>query len=100
MSEFYSAYMKPKTMAPPLQPLFCFEHSTRFSSEREVNPSPAISLAPSMAPVVEKAQHDPHAPWFLTPVTAPFAFQSISSSKFSSERSVASAMDFGLRCAL
>ena len=27
--------------------------------------------APSVEPVVEKAQHDPHWPWSLTPVTAP-----------------------------
>jgi hypothetical protein len=31
---------------------------------------------PSTEPVVEKAQHEPHWPWFLTGVTAPFADQS------------------------
>lgn len=31
---------------------------------------------PSKAPVVEKAQHDPHIPWFFTAVTAPCALQS------------------------
>lgn len=29
-----------------------------------------MALAPSTAPVVEKAQHDPQEPWFLTGVTA------------------------------
>jgi len=32
-------------------------------------------LAPSNEPVVEKAQHDPHCPWFLTGVTAPAVTQ-------------------------
>jgi len=31
---------------------------------------------PSNEPVVENAQHDPHEPWFLTGVTAPFYLQS------------------------
>jgi len=35
-------------------------------------------LNPSRDPVVENAQHDPQLPWFLTPVTAPAAFQSTS----------------------
>jgi hypothetical protein len=30
-------------------------------------------MAPSRAPVAEKAQHEPHWPWFLTGVTAPLA---------------------------
>jgi len=29
-----------------------------------------------MEPVEEKAQHDPHEPWFLTPVTALLSLQS------------------------
>ena len=35
-----------------------------------------MKCAPSMAPVVEKDQQLPHAPWFLTAVTAPLATQS------------------------
>jgi len=31
---------------------------------------------PSNVPVVENDQHDPHWPWFLIGVTAPFALQS------------------------
>jgi len=31
---------------------------------------------PSMAPVVEKAQHEPHEAWFLTGLTAPWVFHS------------------------
>merc|ERR1719414_2118505 len=34
-----------------------------------------LKWAPSMVPVVLKAQHDPHEPWFLTGVTAPLAIQ-------------------------
>ena len=37
-----------------------------------------ILLNPSKAPVVEKAQHDPHSPWSLTSVTAPNTVQSTS----------------------
>jgi len=35
-----------------------------------------MKLNPSNEPVVENAQHDPHAPWFLIGVTAPFYLQS------------------------
>lgn len=35
-----------------------------------------MALIPSMEPVVLKAQQEPHAPWFLTGVTAPSALQS------------------------
>jgi len=35
-----------------------------------------MKFNPSNDPVVEKAQHDPHCPWFFTPVTAPFVLQS------------------------
>ena len=34
---------------------------------------------PSTAPVVEKAQHEPHWPWFLIAVTAPYFYQSFES---------------------
>ena len=36
-----------------------------------------MKYAPSVEPVVEKAQQEPHWPWFLTAVTAPFLVQSI-----------------------
>jgi hypothetical protein len=36
----------------------------------------ARKTAPSVEPVVENAQHEPHWPWSLTGVTAPAAFQS------------------------
>jgi hypothetical protein len=32
----------------------------------------------STAPIAEKAQHDPHIPWFLTEATIPWATQSTS----------------------
>ena len=34
---------------------------------------------PSMAAVAEKAQQDPHYPWLLIWLTAPFSLQSIES---------------------
>ena len=37
-----------------------------------------MKLMPSTAPVVEKAQHEPHWPWFFGGVTAPSSTQSIS----------------------
>jgi len=41
---------------------------------------PAIWNAPSVEPVVEKAQQEPHWPWFFTGVTAPLATQSTEAS--------------------
>merc|ERR1719284_2346476 len=38
-----------------------------------------MNQAPSREPVVEKAQHEPHCPWFFTGVTAPFVVQSTAS---------------------
>jgi hypothetical protein len=38
---------------------------------------------PSNEPVVEKAQHEPQSPWFLTGVTAPFCLQSTVAGKAS-----------------
>ena len=32
-----------------------------------------MAYDPSMEPVVEKAQHEPHCAWFFTGVTAPLA---------------------------
>ena len=37
-----------------------------------------------MAPVVEKDQHEPHEPWFLTAVTASAVTQSTASGRASS----------------
>jgi len=34
-----------------------------------------MKLHPSSDPVVEKAQHEPHCPWFLIGVTAPAVAQ-------------------------
>lgn len=34
-----------------------------------------MKLAPSMEPVDENAQHDPHCPWSFTLVTAPWSIQ-------------------------
>jgi len=62
-----------------LHPWFPYglEQSTSCCSER-LTFAPAISQADYIAAVAEKAQHDPHCPWFLTAVTFPWATQSTS----------------------
>jgi hypothetical protein len=52
------------------------EQSTSCYSEREMREPLATKFIPSRAPVEEKAQQEPHEPWFLTPVTAPRDLQS------------------------
>jgi len=42
-----------------------------------------MKLIPSNDPVVEKAQHEPHWPWFLIGVTAPAVTQSTEAGKAS-----------------
>ena len=42
-------------------------------SEKEDSLPVEMAYDPSMEPVVEKAQHEPHCAWFLTGVTAPLA---------------------------
>jgi len=47
-------------MLPPLHPWFYVEQSTSYCSEREVRVWVATNSRPSILPVEEKAQHDPH----------------------------------------
>merc|ERR1719182_983477 len=65
-------------MRPPLQPWLPKEpaQSTNCCSERDTSLPEDRKLAPSREPVVEKAQHEPHWPWFFTGVTAPLVTQS------------------------
>jgi len=49
----------------------------------------------SNAATAEKAQHDPHCPWFLTLCTAPFVLQSTAFSGII-ESSIASSTDSGI----
>ena len=58
-----------------LFPYFLLQ-STRFCSERLTSLPVARWCMASRAPVVEKLQHEPHWPWFLTGVTAPCFLQS------------------------
>ena len=83
-----SRQLKALSIRPPLHPWFPYdpEQSTSCCSENEVSEFPASLQAPSTEPVVEKAQHDPHCPWFLTPVTAPYYLQSTLDLKLSVER--------------
>lgn len=59
-----------------MHPLFWVEQSTNYYSENESNLPVAKKWAPSKDPVVENAQHEPHYPWSLTAVIAPFVLQS------------------------
>ena len=43
-----------------------------------------------MAAVAEKAQHDPHCPWFLTGLTAPLVLQSMEVGMLTVSRTVGS----------
>jgi len=72
-------YLKASSMRPPLQPWlpWAWEQSTRFCSERETSLPVLRAWAPSSEPVVEKAQQEPHWPWFFTGVTTPEVRQSI-----------------------
>jgi len=47
---------------PPLQPRLAVEQSTNYYSESDINEPEWILWKPSTAPVVEKAQHEPHEP--------------------------------------
>jgi len=69
-------YAKPASMRPPPQPLFALEQSTSCCSERDTSLPVAPDHAPSVPPVVENAQQDPHWPWFFTAVTRCLVVQS------------------------
>jgi hypothetical protein len=58
----------------------------------------ARKLAPSTAPVVLNAQHDPHAACVLTPVTAPLSRQSKLAGRRATSSSVAGAAAGTLSC--
>ena len=83
-------YWKAWSISPPLQPWFPNEdeQSTSYCSEYEVSFPVAMNSAPSTAPVVEKAQHDPHCPWSFTGVTAPLVVQSTEAGISSTERTL------------
>lgn len=62
---------------PPLHPLlFDVSQSTTCSTDKVNNLLDFINHADSTSSIVEKAQHDPHWPWFLIADIAPFDFQS------------------------
>lgn len=71
-------YLKALSINPPLHPMFpsLYEQSTNCYSEKSPSPFPKMAEQASNDPVVEKAQHDPHCPWFLTAETSPFVVQS------------------------
>jgi hypothetical protein len=70
--------LKALSIKPPSHPWFPYEveQSTNCCSEKLNKFFPLNKkLAPSNEPVVEKAQHEPHCPWFLIGVTAPAVTQ-------------------------
>ena len=74
-----AAYLNDSIMYPPLHPWLKNgfpAQSTSCCSERVYKMPLAILLPDSMAPTAEKAQSDPHFPWYLTDVTALFFRQS------------------------
>jgi len=76
-----SIHSKALSIRPPWQPWSpLWSHCTSSSSDREMSLPVSTASAPSTAPTVEKAQHEPHRCWFLTGVTAPLATQSTESS--------------------
>merc|ERR1712187_276180 len=68
--------LKPLSINPPWQPASTLSQSTSCCSLKLGRALPAIFHAPSVEPVVEKAQQLPHWPWFFTGVTAPLVVQS------------------------
>lgn len=66
-------------MSPPSQPLLRSSQSTSCCSDRDISVPVFTNKPPSNAPVAENAQQEPHIPWFLTGVTAPFSLQSMAS---------------------
>ena len=78
--------MKALDYHPPLHPAHVITQSTNCCSARERSVPVLIKCSPSMAAVAEKAQHDPHCPWFLTALTAPLDLQSTESVRFESSR--------------
>merc|ERR1712048_202766 len=89
MPPFLITYSKAESMRPPLQPMLpsLLEQSISCCSEREGRVPEEMKVAPSMEPVVENAQQEPHWPWFLTGVTAPLDTQSTEAAGSTSLRS-------------
>jgi len=63
------------------------EQSTSYYSAKEARVPVLIYQAPSKAATEEKAQQEPHDPWFLTELTAPLVLQSTEDERFSVESS-------------
>merc|ERR1739838_1014683 len=69
-------YWKALSISPPLQPLFVVLQSTSCCSDKDTKLPDFLACWPSNEPVVEKAQQEPHCPWFFTAVTQPLVRQS------------------------
>jgi len=78
VNPLFWTYLKAFCINPPLHPWFPYdpEQSTNCYSDKLVNPFPPMANNDSTAPTAEKAQHDPHDPWFLTEETTPLVLQS------------------------
>lgn len=60
---------------------------TRSSQQTTCGSPVRIALMPSTAPMAEKAQQEPHMPWFLTSLTAPSSRQSTAEGRLSASTS-------------
>mmetsp|Transcript_18947 Transcript_18947/g.47247 ORF Transcript_18947/g.47247 Transcript_18947/m.47247 type:complete len:214 (-) Transcript_18947:414-1055(-) len=77
MPLFFTIHLNALSIRPPLQPMLPLcEHDTSSSSDTASSLPVLMAWMPSTDPVVEKAQQDPHWPWFFTAVTAPALTQS------------------------
>jgi len=69
--------LKALSIKPPIHPWFPkeWEQETSYYSENSARVPVVIAALDSVEATVEKAQHDPHDPWFLTSVTFPLSTQ-------------------------
>jgi len=76
-------------MRPPRHPLLppFLEQSTSYYSAKDSRVEVLIYQAASKAATAEKAQQEPHDPWFLTALTAPLVLQSAEAERLSVESS-------------
>jgi hypothetical protein len=63
-------------VVPPPQPIMSVTHDAICCGENSLSALPLRYHSLSICDVAEKAQHDPHWPWFLIGVMAPCSRQS------------------------
>ena len=68
--------MYAEIVSPPMQPRLVRSHETICCGASVYVTASSRIASDSICSVALKAQHDPHCPWFITGVTAPFVRQS------------------------